>query len=271
VLAAPFVAKKKVVVPVLLDQKSAKRAKLRVPAGVLMLKKGKKVKVAGQRARVAPALLRVGDRFRARSKVNRAAARAYYWRIGAKKFTLTKRSATLSPAEMIALLGGLGKDVARLDAALTSLATYVQMGFDKENADFAGVQSQLGALATALAALDKRVAAMEAGLPGMEARLQQQIDDLSGDLAALKTQVGTLETQLGALQTQVGTLQTSLTSLQNEVDTLSGDVSTLKTQMATVQSGLAALQTSVSSLQTAVTGLQGSINAICGEAIITVC
>src|SRR5215212_3577970 len=76
VMAAPYVAKRKVVVPVLLDQRSARRARLRAPAGVLILKGAKKIKVARQRAGVAPALLRSGDRFRARSKVTRAMARA---------------------------------------------------------------------------------------------------------------------------------------------------------------------------------------------------
>jgi septal ring factor EnvC (AmiA/AmiB activator) len=207
--------------------------------GVLLLKKAKKVKVARQRGRVAPLLLRVGDRFRARSKVKRAAARAYYWRMGVKKFTLTKRSATLSPAEMATLLAGLGADVDRLDGALTTLAKYVQTGFAQQGADIAGLQSQLSGLTAALAALEERVAAIEAGLPALESRLQDQIDALASGLAALQTQVGTLQG-------------------------LSGDVSALKAQMAAVQSGLTALQTSV-------TGLQGSLTAICGEAIITVC
>ena len=250
VMAAPYAAGKKVVVPVLLAQKSAKRARLRAPVGVLMLKKAKKVKVARQKARVAPALLRVGDRFRARSKVNRRAARAYYWRMGVKKFTVTKRSPTLGPAEMAALLTGMGADLARLDTGLTNLAKYVQTGFAQQGADIAGLGSQIGVLSSALAALEKRVAAIEAGLPGMEARLQSQIDALAGDLAGL--------------QTQMDAFATSLATLEDQVAGLSGDVSSLQAQMAAVQSGLAGLQTTV-------TGLQGSVNAICGEAIITVC
>lgn len=236
IMAAPYETGAKVIVPVWLDRPSSRRAKLRTPVGVLMLKKAKKVRVRGQRARVAPALLRAGDRLRARVKVTKSVRRASYWRTPVRAFKLTKRSPTLGSAELQTLLGAFGGDLRRLNAALTGVANYVKAGFDKQAADTDALRGQLGSLATALQSLEKRVEALEAGLPALEASMQAQLDALARDLASLRSDVSTLQTQLGAL---------------------GGDV--------------AALEDAVTQLNADVTALQASVGLLCGDPLITVC
>lgn len=236
VMAAPYADGRKVVVPVLVDRLSLRRAKLRAPVGVLLLKKARSVKVRGQRARVAPALLRAGDRLRARVKVTRVVRKASYWRTPARSFKLTKRSPTFSPAELQALLGAFGKDITRLDATLIALAKYVQAGFQKQAA-------QLGSLATALQALEKRVKALEAGLPALESRLQAQLDALAQ--------------QFSSLGAQLTTLQAQLTALDGDVKGLEADMAAMEGQMAQLSADVTALQTSVA--------------ALCGDPLVTVC
>lgn len=243
VTAAPYVVKRNVVVPVLLDQKSAKRAKLRAPVGVLLLKRSKNVKVRGQRQRVSPDLLRAGDRLRSRARVTRQARRSAYWRLSPKKFTVTKRSKALSPAELAGLLSGLGSDLRRLEGTLTALAGYVQAGFADLDSRLGALGANVASLGTALAALEKRVEELEKGLPALESRLQSQIDSLSAGLAALGTQVNGLGAQIAALQSALAALDGDLTGLQAEVD---------------------ALETSLTQLTNQVTALQGNMDIVCG-------
>jgi chromosome segregation ATPase len=238
VTAAPYVVKRKVVVPVLLDQKSARRAKLRAPVGVLLVKKSKKVKVRGQRQRVAPDLLRAGDRLRARAKTTREARRAAYWRMSPKKFTVTKRSTALSPAELAGLLAGLGSDLSRLEGTLTALAGVVQAGFAELDGKLDALGTSVTSLGAALAALEKRVEELEKGLPALEARLQSQIDSLSAGLAALGTQVNGLGAQIAALQSALAALDGDVTGLQGEIDALETSVTQLTNQVAALQANM---------------------------------
>jgi prefoldin subunit 5 len=250
VTAAPYVVKRSVVVPVLLDPKSARRAKLRAPVGVLLIKRSKKVKVRGQRARVAPDLLRAGDRLRSRARVALRARRAAYWRISPKKFTVTKRSKALSPAELAALLSGLGTDLRRLEGSLAALAGYVQAGFVDLDTKLGALGTGVASLGAALAALEKRVEELEKGLPALESRLQSQIDSLAAGLAALGTQVNGLGTQIAALQS-------ALTALQGDVDGLDADLTGL-------QGEIDALETSVTQLTSDLAALQANMDIVCG-------
>ena len=243
VMTAPYANGKQVVVPMLLDRKSLKRAKLRTPVGVLVLKGAKKVKVVGQRARVAPALLRAGDRVRARANVTKAVRRASYWRMPARSFKLTKRSAALAPAELQALLVAFGGDIRRLDAALDAIAKYVHAGFQKLGGDLGALRGQVGSLATALQALEQRVAALEAGLPALEARMQAQLD---------------------ALAQQFGTLASQLTAMQAQLAALDGDVAGLEADMAAIESQMAQLTADLAEVQTAVGALCGDGSAVGG-------
>jgi polyhydroxyalkanoate synthesis regulator phasin len=234
VMTAPYASGKQVVVPVLVDRKSLKRAKLRAPVGVLLLKGAKKVKVVGQRARVAPALLRAGDKLRARAKVTKSLRRASYWRTPVRSFKVTKRAPTFSPAELQALLVAFGGDVRRLDAALDAVAKYVQAGFQKVDGDLAALRGNVQSLAAALTALEQRVAALEAGLPALEARMQAQLD-------ALAQQFGALGTQLAAMQTQ-------LAGLDGDVSALEADVAAIESQLAQMTADIAEIQTAMSAL-----------------------
>lgn len=257
VTAAPYVVKRTVFVPVLLDQRSAKRAKLRAPVGVLMLRKASTVKVKGQRARVAPDLLRVGDRLRSRARVNKRARRAFYWRVAPKRFSLTKRSKALSSVELAALMEGVGTDLRRLDAALTALATYVRSSFTSVGGNLSALRTDLTALGTALAALEKRLGELEGGMPALEARLQEQIDSLGTSLAALGTQVTDIPAQIAALQA-------TLTGLQGQLGGLEGDLGGLEGDLGDLQSDLQALQGAVTQLGTDLTALDATVDILCG-------
>ena len=227
VTAAPYLVKRKVVVPVLLDQRSAKRARLTAPVGVLLLKRAQRVKVRGQRARVAPEFLRPGDRLRSRARVTKQARRTGYWRLPARRFTVTKRAAALSPAELAVLLTGLGGDLGRLESALGGLTAYVQAGFAKLDTDLGGLRTNLGALATALADLEKRVEALESGMPA----LGTQVSELASQLAALQTALTALQGDVGGLEGDVGGLQGDIAALEASVTQLTTDIGTLQTNV----------------------------------------
>jgi septal ring factor EnvC (AmiA/AmiB activator) len=232
-------------VPVLVDAKSLRRAKLRAPVGVFLLKRAKKVKVAGQRARVAPGLLRAGDRLRARAKVTRAVRVAPYWRTPVRSFKLTRRSSTFGPAELQAQLGAFGGDLQRFQSALTGLSNYVQAGLAKQAGDTEALRGQLGSLSTALQALEQRVAALEAGLPALEARMQAQLDALAQ--------------QFGSLGTQVAALQGQLAALDGDVTALDGDIAALEAATTDLNADMAAVQTAVGTL----CGPTSPLNALC--------
>ena len=229
VMTAPYASGKQVVVPVLLDRKSLKRAKLRAPVGVLVLKGAKKVKVAGQRARVMPGLLRAGDKLRARAKVTKAVRRTSYWRMPVRSFKLTKRSATLAPAELQALLVAFGGDMRRLDAALNAIAKYVQNGFQKVDADLGALRGDVRSLATALSALEQRVAALEAGLPALEARMQAQLDALAQQFGALGAQLTAMQAQLAALDGDMTGLETDMAAIEAQMAQMAGDLAEVQT------------------------------------------
>lgn len=248
VMAAPYTSGRKVVVPVLIDRASLRRAKLRAPVGVLLLKQAKTVKVRGQRVRVAPALLRAGDRLRARAKVTGTVRRASYWRMPARSFKLTKRSATLAPVELQTLLVAFGGDIRRLDAALTAIAKYVQAGFQKLGGDVGALSGELQSLASALQSLEQRVVALEAGLPALEARMQAQFDALAQDFSSLQTQVAALQTQLVGLEGDMAALEGDMAALQGDVAAIQAGMAQLSADMANVQAAVGALCGSASPL-----------------------
>ena len=152
----------KTVVPVLLSARSAKRAKLRSPVGVLVLSARSVRTPAGA---IRPLLLRPADRVKTRAKVRAGDRRASYWRIGARSLTVTKRSPTRSAAELEALVSRLRADLAALSKALTWLATYTQNGFVKHSADIEALRREITALKAQVAALAAEIRRMGGTLP----------------------------------------------------------------------------------------------------------
>ena len=300
VIGAPYAAKKRTAVLVVLDARTARRARLESRIGELRLR-ARKVKVR-RGSRIPATRLRVNDRFKARTKVPRGARRASYWQIGLRKLTVTKRSRTLSAAELEELVAKLREDLAKLAEALAAHAQYTAGEFQAVRSDMASLRADMNALRSDLTALSAELAAVSAQLAALETALQAQIDALSDDLAGLEQQlqavlddvaaldsaVTALGAQLSALQTDVATLTSDLASLTATVGALSGqlgdlsslggtvealltgaapgDVADALDDIAALQSGLAAVQGVVGDANSGLVQQVNGLSAVVGDA-----
>src|SRR5688500_5960035 len=88
VIGQPYAAKKRTAVMVLVDAKSARRARLKSRVGVLEVKARK---VRAPRGKRIPAMaLRTNDRVQTRLKLRRKARRAAFWQVATRKLVVKK-------------------------------------------------------------------------------------------------------------------------------------------------------------------------------------
>lgn len=255
VVGQAYALKKRTAVPVLLTPKTAKRARLKGRAGVLALR-AKRVKVKGRkRTRIPTSRLRIGDRFRMKAKVRRAARRAPYWQVAARKLKVKKRSGTLSAAELQALLDALRADLAKLTDAVVGLAWYTADGFRLVGAELASLRADLNALRSDFATLAAQLAAVSAQLAALENDLQKQIDALGDDFAQLAAQLQDVLDDVAALNAAVAALGAELAALQGEVATLTGDLAALTATVDGLSAQLGDLSTLSGSVEELLTGV----------------
>lgn len=276
VVGQPYTAGKRTAMPILLDAKSARRAKLKSRLGVLQLS-AKRLK-APRGKRIAPGLLRVGDRVRARAKVRRAARRAGYWQLSTRRLEVRKRSKTLSAAELQDLVAALRTDLAKLGQAVTGLAGYTANGFRVLTADMAALRADLNALRSDFNALAAQVAAASAQLAALEAALRAEmaalgadlraeLQDVVDDVAALNAAVAAMGAQIATLQGQVATLTSDLAALSATVAALSGQLGDLGALAGTAESllvgaapgDLADALADIGALQTRLAAVEGVV------------
>ena len=236
VVGQPYTVKKRTAVPVLLDAKNARRARLASRVGVLHLK-AKRVK-APRRTRIATAALRLNDRIRTRARIRRGARRAGYWQISTRALVVRKRSKTLSAAELQDLIAVLRADLDRLSGTVTGLAGYTAAGFRVLSADLAALRADLSALRSEVTALAAQVASVNAALAALEARLQGQLDQVAADLRA----------QLQAVVNDVAALNASVTALGAQLATLQGQVAALTANLAALTATVAGLSSRLGNL-----------------------
>lgn len=124
VVGTPYPSGTRTAIPVLFTKGSADKARLKSPLGVAIVPRAKSVKVPGGAS--LPGRLRVGDRFRAKSRVSRAARTSVYPRLTLTGLTVTQQSKTLSAEELGQLaLGSLTTTVNGLTSSLGSVQTTV--------------------------------------------------------------------------------------------------------------------------------------------------
>jgi prefoldin subunit 5 len=274
VVGSAYQSGSRMVVPALLDARSARRARLRTPLVRLLVPRTSKVRVPG-RTTVLPQYLRTGDAFSARAAVARSATRAAFpalpLRAGA--LAVTRRGTTLSAAELQEQLGALS-------AYVNQLTAYVL-------AQFADLRAQLAALRADLAGLRGSMDALSARLTQVEGSL----GTLQGQLTTLVQQVSTLETQLQSLTTQLSAVTSDLAAVQQlltgiapgdlaqalsdiaaletlvggiNVGTLSAQVSALATKVGNV--GSTDLQTQVDQANATLAAVQQDLTFLCTSA-----
>ena len=238
-------------VPVLLDARSTRRAKLRGPLALVRIPRTARVLVPGGR-RIALSGLRVGDVFRVRLAVAPAARRAAYpaMNAGAAAFRVTRRGTASSPAE-------LQEQLAALAGYVNALTGYVLAQFADLRGEVASLRADLGSLQRSLDQLRARVDSLPSGV--------------DTQIATLITQVSQLETQLQTLTTQLGTATADLSAVAAKLtDIAPGDLVKALNDIAALQAlvgsvDVVALETSLSALATAVasgdTSLQTQIDA----------
>ena len=234
-------------VPVLLDAKLAKRAKLSSPAGVVVIA-AKRTLVAPRKRFVRTRLLRVNDRIAFRSTIPAAARHAASWRLATRRARITARSSTLSAAELQQRIKAVRKDLTSLYRFTAYLTSFTAANFADLRTQIGGLRADVNDLRAGVAALRTSLADLAAQVEAARRSLQSQIDALGTDLAAVKT-------ELQALEAQMATLQTALASLTTTVNNLSTSLTTLSTTMTTVQGAVTTLQTNLTSVNTTLTQL----------------
>lgn len=238
VVGTPLPAGTRNAVPVLLHARSARRAKLRSPLALVRVPRNARVLVPG-RKRVGLSALRVGDAFRVRLAVPRAARRAVYPALNARAaaFRITRRGTAASPAE-------LQEQLWALSGYVQALTGYVLAQFADLRGQVAGLRGDLGTLQRGLDQLRARVDALPAGL-------ESQIMALIARADTLDTQMQTVTTQLATVTGDLSTVAQKLTGISpGDLAGALSDVATLQALVAGID--VAALSTSVTNLTSAV-------------------
>ncbi|HWC28011.1 MAG TPA: hypothetical protein VG474_15580, partial [Solirubrobacteraceae bacterium] len=254
VVGSPYVASpSKSAVPVLITKQSAKRAGLASPVGVVIVPRRRLV--ATPEGRVLPGQLRLGDRWKGRTRISRSTRKAVYTRIAMKRIDVYRRSKTLSTEELESIVAQTRRDLASLQARVRDLSSQTALGLSSLRADVAGLRADLAALRIDLNALKAQVAALNAALESVRSELAARIDALDGDLAGLHATLSgllartqTVENRLdaveaslaGMLQALAG-LQTDLLNLGGTVSNLAGDLAALTTRVGAIEQALALL------------------------------
>jgi prefoldin subunit 5 len=268
VVGATYVDAGRVTVPVLLTDSSAKAGKLDSTLVRLSLPGTAKAGAAG--GPVAVAKLRIGDAFRLRVTVPKAARRASYPKLKVKALKLTKR--------------GTIPSVAELSERIDALKAYVDEFASSTGAQIAELRGQVAGVRADLGTLDALVAAVQAAIPGLPA-------DPASTLATLITQVTALQNQMDSLTSQLSGATSNMTAMSAKLDgvgagdlvgalanigqlqTLLGgvDVTAVNTQLATLLGNIggtnaSALTAPLATLQTAVSGATSKLNFLCSSA-----
>ena len=272
VVGAGFPTGTRMSVPVLLDYRSRRRARLRSPLAILKLPA--KASVRGPRGvRLTAAQLRVGDAFKAILPVPAAARRAAYpaMNVLSTKFVVTRRGTALSADELQA-------EIVALVGYVNSLTAYVV-------AQFADLRGQLAALRGDLVNLQSQLNALKAKVDSFPTDLQSQVTTLITQVTQLETQLQSLTTQLNTATSDIATLAGKLTGIDpgDLADALSDiaalqalvggiDVGALSTQLgtlsSTVSSGDAGLQTQIDQANAALATAQGQLSFLCSAGLV---
>jgi prefoldin subunit 5 len=201
VSGSPYGASKgQMAVPVLFSKTTARRAGLKSPVGVIILKRSQMVKVAGGSSAL-PIQLRTGDRFKGVGRVNLLQRRVFYPRIVFANAAVYFRSKELSLAELSAAVDYLRAALADLQNQLNALRASTLAGFQYLLAQLDDLRKQLEALQG----------------------LASQITNLQNQINSLLTQITALQSQINGLVTQITTVTQNLATVCNALKNASID------------------------------------------------
>jgi hypothetical protein len=273
VVGSTFPSGSRVAVPVLLDARSRKRARVRAPLALLKLPRTAKPR-APKGQRVTLAELRAGDVFRATLTVPRAARKAAYpaMNAGAAKFLITKRGTALSAAELQAQIVALSGYVGQLSAYML--------------AQFAALRGEVSSMRADLAGLQAAHNALKAKVDGLPADVGSQVTTLITQVSELQTELQSLTTQLNTATSDVAGLAAKLTGIAPgdladaladiaalqalvggvNVGNLSSQLSTLSSKVGTV--GATDLQTQINQANAALGTAQSQLSFLCSAGLV---
>jgi hypothetical protein len=273
VVGSTFPSGARVAVPVLLDARSRKRAKVRAPLALLKLPRTAKLR-APKGQRVTLAQLRAGDVFKATLTVPRAARKAAYpaMNAGAAKFLITRRGTALSAAELHAEILALSGYVGQLSAYML--------------AQFADLRGQMSSLRSDLVGLQAAHNALKAKVDGRPTDVGSQITTLITQVSQLQTELQSLTTELNTATSDIATLAGQLTGIPpgDLADALSDiaalqalvggiDVGNLSSQLSTLASDVGTvggtdLQTQINQANAALGTAQSQLSFLCSAGLV---
>jgi prefoldin subunit 5 len=240
VVGTPYAQGRQTVLPVLLSSTSPAKAKPSSPLGILVVTTSKRFKTPSGQLKAAR--FRVGDVFKAKVKLTAGVRRQSFWQVKPSTLSITKRSTTLSNAELQDLVGQMRTGLASLTASVTGLAGYTVASFNYVAGELAGLHREIASLREDLITLKGQVAALSASMNSAISSLQAQINALSGDVEALKAQMQQVQAQLAALQASLANLQSQLNALTAQVNALSNQNAALTTAVGNLNAALADVQ-----------------------------
>jgi hypothetical protein len=260
----------RVVVPVVLTDKSAKAGRL--SSGLIRLSLPRAGRATAAGGAVPVAKLRIGDAFTLKASVPKPLRKAAYPKLKAKTIKLTKRGAQPSVAELAERLEALSRYVDELAAST--------------GAQFAELRGEVTGLRGDLGTLDALVAAAQAAIPGLPAdpastltslisqvtTLQQKLDGLTGQLTGATANMTAMSAKLDGVG--AGDLVGALTDI-GQLESLLGGISVtgLNTQLATLLGNIggtnaSALTGQLSTLQTALGSATSQLNVLCSANLV---
>lgn len=230
-----------IAVPVLYSKMTARRAGLKSPVGLMVIKRTSRVKVNGGPSTL-PVGLRVGDRFKGVAPVSALNKRIFYPRITFDKAPQVYfRSKELSLSELTNLIQAVQRN-------LGALSKFTLDTFGQVAVQMAGLQKQIDDLRKLLGGL------APADLSGLQSQidsLKSQIDDILGQLATLP------DFSLFAKLTDLPNLTPY--ALKSYVDGLVGD---LQSQIDAITLPDLSGYATTAALNAAIAGLQAQIDAL---------
>jgi hypothetical protein len=261
VVGSAYAAGGKSAVPVLLSQVSARRAHLKSPLGIALMSPAASIPAPGGSLKASA--LRLGDSISARLRTSKSLRSSAYPRFAARGLRVTRRGATLSNAELYAL-------VAKLQNQLDGFQSYVLGELSRLGnliggltSQGASTRSQLDSLTSTLNTVSSGLTQLQTAVGNLPANVQSEIDALTSQVQALQSVASTLQSQLGSATSSIATLQGLLSGI-----TTPGQLSTALNNISTLQSQLASLSGLVGSLSSQINGAGGvaaDVSALCSD------
>jgi chromosome segregation ATPase len=240
----------RVAVPVVLRYTSARSTHLRSLAGIVLVTRVRRLHFRGKT--ILPAQLLFGDGLSVSATITRAQRRAHFFKLTARRISITRRGGAMTTAELEALVKLTRSELASLSLRVTALTSYVTQHFATIESDIDALESATGELRSELRGLGSRIGAVESSLVEVRTALRQHIDQLQSST----------NTELDGLKARLTKAEDRVTTTATEVASTLQRITNAEQQSAEVSTTLTGLSARTSDAATANHALVGRLGAV---------